>query len=238
MQPTWIKVFSVLLAASGMLVLGVVYGDAITPWISRLEGQVSQHYWATWWVFVGVFVVLAVVALPVGALLSMGGGLLFGPLWGGLAGWLATTLAAALSFWAIRLWMGASKPSASASDLLTGWVGQLNDRAFEVLMVLRIVPLLPFYLINVGAATSPMSSRHYLLATAIGLAPSTFLYAVIGASFGSWVEAKARWDQGELLSGQMVGALIALATLAVLSAYGVRRLQQLKANHSGSAGKR
>jgi len=100
------------------------------------------------------------------------------------------------------------------------------------------VPLLPFYLINVAAATSPMSSRHYLLATAIGLAPSAFLYAVIGNSLGSWVEAKARWDQGELLTGQMIGALMALATLAVLTAYGVRRWHQLKTHHSASAGKR
>jgi uncharacterized membrane protein YdjX (TVP38/TMEM64 family) len=105
-------------------------------------------------------------------------------------------------------------------------------------MVLRIVPLLPFYLINIAAAAGPMAGRRYVLASAIGLVPSTFLYAVIGNSFGSWVEAKARWDQGELLTGQMIAALIALAAMAVLSGWGVRRLQQLRTNHPDSAGKR
>jgi uncharacterized membrane protein YdjX (TVP38/TMEM64 family) len=105
-------------------------------------------------------------------------------------------------------------------------------------MVLRIVPLLPFYLINIAAAASPMAGRRYVLASAIGLAPSTFLYAVIGNSFGSWVEAKARWDRGELLTGQMIAALVALAALAVLSAWGLKRLQQLKHPQPDPAGKR
>ena len=222
-----------------MLLVGLVYGDAINPWISQLEQEVQAHFWATWWVFLGVFLIMALLALPVGALLSMGAGLLFGGLWGGLAGWLATTVAACLSFWVMRAWMDPQKRgTASASDQLLGLARYFNHRGFEFVMVLRIVPLLPFYLINIGAAASPISARHYTLASAIGLAPSTFLYAVIGASFGSWVEAKARWDEGELLNGQMIGALIALATLAVLSAYGVRRLQQLKRNHSEPAGKR
>lgn len=238
MSPTWIKVFSVLLAAGAMLALGVVYGDAITPWIGTLEAEVGERFWPTWWVFVGVFVVLALIALPVGALLSMGGGLLFGAFWGGVAGWLATSLAAALSFWVMRLWMGTNHKRSPATDQLVGLVGALNHRSFEFLMVLRIVPLLPFYLVNIAAAASPMAGRHYVLASAIGLVPSTFLYAVIGNSFGSWVEAKARWDQGELLTGQMIAALIALAAMAVLSGWGVRRLQQLKTNHPDSAGRR
>ncbi|HEY7906304.1 MAG TPA: VTT domain-containing protein, partial [Wenzhouxiangella sp.] len=91
-------------------------------------------------------------------------------------------------------------------------------------------PLIPFYLINVAAAMSPMPTRRYFVASVIGLLPSTFLYAMVGHSLGSWIEAKAAWDQGDVLGSSLMGVLGALGLLAVLSTWGARRLGRLKAD--------
>lgn len=229
----WLKALIALTAAAAMLILGVVYGDELSPWMMQLEAAVHAAFWPTWWVFVGVFVLAALVALPVGALWSMAGGLLFGTFLGGLAGWLSTSIAAWLSFLLMRWWLGRSARSKMSDPRLERLAHRLDHHSIELLMVLRIVPLLPFYLINVAAAMSPMPARRYLLASVIGLAPSTFLYAMVGHSLGSWVEAKAAWDQGDVLSSSLIGVLGALAVLAFLGSWGARRLGHLRVDDLG-----
>ncbi len=227
-MPVWFKAVIILTFATAMLWLGTVYGDQVSPLITRLELEVSQAFWSTWWLFVAAFIIMALVALPVGALLSMGGGLLFGIGLGGLAGWLSTSVAAILSFLVMRWWMGERVTAASASPMLNTLVKRLDQHSVELLMVLRIVPLVPFYLINVAGALSPMPTSRYVWASVVGLAPSTFLYATIGHSLGSWVEAQAAWESGDLLGSSLIGALVALAGLAALSTWGMRRLEKMK----------
>lgn len=224
-----IKALIVLSLASIMLWLGTVYGDEITPWISTLEQAVNTSFYKTWWLFVGAFIITALIALPVGALLSMAGGLLFGVFWGGLAGWISTSVAAWLSFVAMRWWLGNRDSNFSQNGALQALARRLDHHATELLVILRIVPLVPFYLINVAAAISPMPATRYTWASVIGLMPSTFLYAMVGHSLGSWVDAKAAWDQGEVMNSSLMGALVALAVLAGLGAWGSRRLDRIKA---------
>ena len=228
-MPAWVKASIILSLAALMLWLGTVYGEEITPWIVHLEQSVAASFYQTWWMFVGVFIVAALVALPVGALLSMAGGLLFGVFWGGLAGWLSTSVAAWVSFLVMRWWLGERESSLTANPSLTALAKRLDHHSTELLMILRIVPLVPFYLINVAAALSPMPASRYTWASIIGLMPSTFLYALVGHSLGSWMEAKAAWDQGEVLNSSLMGALVALAVLAGLSTWAARRLDRIKA---------
>lgn len=225
-----LKALLILTLAAVMLYLGATHGDEITPWILSLEQAVGESFFKTWWVFVGFFILGALIALPVGALLSMGGGLVFGAFWGGLAGWLSTSIAAWLSFVAMRWWMGNNERTVSMPSKLTQLAKRLDHHSMELLMILRIVPLVPFYLINVAAALGSMPTSRYLVASFIGLAPSTFVYAMVGHSLGSWMEAKQAWDQGEILTSSLLGALAALACLAALSAWGARRLNLIKAH--------
>ncbi len=231
---SWLKALIALGAAATMLALGVFYGEEISPWMTQLEAAVQAAFWPTWWVFVGVFVVAASIALPVGALWSMAGGLLFGTFWGGLAGWVSTSMAAWLSFLVMRWWLDRDNTKKIADPRLKGLANRLDHHSIELLMVLRIVPLIPFYLINVAAAMSPMPASRYLVASVVGLAPSTFLYAMVGHSLGSWVEAKAAWDQGDVLGSSLMGVLGALGLLAVLSTWGAKRLVRLKARRGNT----
>lgn len=231
----WLKALIALIAAAAMLTLGVVYGDDLSPWMTQLETAVQAAFWPTWWVFVGVFVVAALVALPVGALWSMAGGLLFGTFFGGLAGWLSTSIAAWLSFLLLRWWLGKTVEPKPFDPRVRRLAIRLDQHSLELLMVLRIMPLIPFYLINLAASMSPMSAGRYLLASVIGLAPSTFLYAMVGSGLGSWVEAKAAWDQGNVLDPSLIGMLLALGLLAAVSIWGARRLSHLSANELGVA---
>ena len=227
---SWLKVGIALAVAAGMLTLGVIYGDAISPWMVRLEETVQAAFWPSWWIFVGVFIVAALIALPVGALWSMGGGLLFGTLWGGLAGWLSTSIAAWVSFLVMRWWLGRTDSSQTLDPRVERLAKRLDQHAVELLTMLRIMPLIPFYVINIAAAMSRMPTAHYVAASFIGLAPSTFLYAMVGNGLGSWVDAKAAWDNGNVLDTPLIGMLFALGLLAVISILGARYFNHLKLN--------
>lgn len=227
---SWLKILIALLGAATMLTLGVVYADEISPWMIQLEQAVQASFWPTWWIFVGVFVVAALMALPVGALWSMGGGLLFGTFWGGLAGWLSTSVAAWVSFLLIRWWLGRTDQPKTLDPRIERLAKRLDQHAVELLTMLRIMPLVPFYLMNIAAAISRMSTRQYVVASISGLAPSTFLYAMIGNGLGSWVEAKAAWDNGNVLDTPLIGMLFALGLLAMMSIISARYFNHLKLN--------
>jgi len=230
---SWLKVGIALTAAALMLTLGVVYGDEISPWMIQLEQTVQAAFWPTWWIFVGVFIVAALIALPVGALWSMGGGLLFGTFWGGLAGWLSTSIAAWVSFLFMRWWLGRTDSPKTIDSGVQRLAKRLDQHAVELLTMLRIMPLIPFYVINIAAAMSRMPTTQYVAASFIGLAPSTFLYAMVGNGLGSWVDAKAAWDNGNVLDTPLIGMLFALGLLAVISILGARYFNHLKLNGKG-----
>lgn len=231
----WLKVGIALAAAAVMLTLGVVYGDHISPWMIQLEDTVQAAFWPTWWIFIGVFIVAALIALPVGALWSMGGGLLFGTFWGGLAGWLSTSIAAWVSFLLMRWWLGRTDSPKHIDSKVEHLAKRLDQHAVELLTMLRIMPLIPFYVINIASAMSRMPTAHYVLASVVGLAPSTFLYAMVGHGLGSWVDAKAAWDNGQVLDTPLIGMLFALGLLAVISILGTRYFNRLKLNGKGPA---
>ncbi len=148
-------------------------------------------------VFVLLLVLQAVVApLPAPAV-AMAGGYTFGTLEGFILTWSGALLGGCLSFGLSRLFGRGFVASSARLERLDRYIEQ---HGAILVFVLRLIPLVSFDAISYAAGLSSMSFRKFLLVTALGMAPGTFVFVYLGGAspgVGVWV------------------ALIGLAVLAV-----------------------
>jgi uncharacterized membrane protein YdjX (TVP38/TMEM64 family) len=143
--------------------------------------------------FMGLYALATVLLVP-GSLLTLGAGLLFGPVWGALYVWLGATLGSTIAFllgrYALRDWV---------AGLVEGNARlQAIDRAiaidgFKVVLLTRLSPVIPFSLLNYGLSVTQVSLRDYVFG-AIGMVPGTVLYVYLGSA-GSAIGESVTWLQ-------------------------------------------
>jgi uncharacterized membrane protein YdjX (TVP38/TMEM64 family) len=136
-------------------------------------------------IFVVAYAVLSAIGVPASAL-TLAGGALFGAMRGIPLNWLGALAGAMLAFGIVRT----LSPQA-AVRLLSGdnaVAKLLGGGVPMVLFRLRLIPVVPFSLLNAGAALSAMSWRSYALATALGIVPVTVIYTLFSASLIAGVE--------------------------------------------------
>jgi uncharacterized membrane protein YdjX (TVP38/TMEM64 family) len=157
------------------------------------------------------------LSLPGALVLALASGLLFGRLVGTAVAIAAETLGATLIFLAARHWFAAParrRIGASARRFDDGF----TRHGFYYLLCLRVVPILPFCLVNLAAAFTSVRLATYVLATLLGVAPVAFVCVAAG-------EGLRRIDSlADLPSFDVPGALALLGALA-LAALLVHRLR-------------
>ena len=151
------------------------------------------------------------LSLPGGTVLSLLLGFLFGRWMGTLLIVVSATIGAGAVFWLARYLLadwarGRMQQSTLSQKLLDGFQAD----AFNYLLFLRLVPLFPFWLVNLAPAFTSVAMRTYLVTTFIGIMPGSFIFANLGQSLGG-IE---RLDQ--LLSWQTLLALSLLGGLALI----------------------
>jgi uncharacterized membrane protein YdjX (TVP38/TMEM64 family) len=136
-------------------------------------------------VYIGIYILGTVMLLP-GTLLSFVGSLLFGLFEATLYTWIGATIGATLAYLLAKL-LGRD----FVDQLLAGRLQALDERlgrhGFMGLLILRLVPLFPFNGINFGSGLTSIRLRDYVLATAIGILPGTFVYQYLFAQLGESV---------------------------------------------------
>jgi uncharacterized membrane protein YdjX (TVP38/TMEM64 family) len=84
------------------------------------------------------------------------------------------------------------------------------------LLVLRLVPIFPFFIINLVPAFLGVPLSTFILGTFLGIIPGTFVYATVGAGLGSVFDAGGTFSLRGVLTPQIVTALVGLAVLALI----------------------
>lgn len=171
----------------------------------------ETHYAVSVMLFILTYIVVAGLALPGAAILTLTGGFLFGSVLGTLFVNLGATTGAMLAFLAARY-------------LLRDWVerkfgkwlepmqkGIAND-AFNYLLTLRLIPIFPFFAINLLSGLTRMTIGSYVSATAIGIIPGSFVYAYAGRQLGTINSLK------DIASPNVIGAFVLLGLLALAPA--------------------
>src|SRR5262245_41646616 len=126
--------------------------------------------------FVLVYVAVTGLSLPGATILTLAGGFLFGAVWGTLFVNLGATTGATLAFLAsrylLRDWV---------ERKFGKWLGPVQQgfaqNAFSYLLTLRLIPLFPFFVVNLVSGLTRMNVGAYIAATALGIMPGSFVYA-------------------------------------------------------------
>lgn len=174
------SVLSGLLFAS-LAVLCIRLSVHITP--EQLQAAISQWGRLAPLAYIISFALLPAFFFPV-AVLALAGGLLFGLWWGSLYTFLGAILNCTLMFFLARH-AGREKVEAMLQKKLPPiWqqrIRHLNSGSgFMLLIVLRLIPAVPYNLINYAFGLTAMPFRTYILASAIGIIPGTFAFINIG----------------------------------------------------------
>lgn len=166
--------------------------------------------------YVGIYIFAVAISLPTAGFLSIAGGLLFGAWIGGLLTLFAATIGATIVFLVARSAFGASL-AAKAGPRLDRLRDGFNADGFNYLLALRLVPAFPFWLVNVAAALLGMRLGPYVLATAIGIVPGTFVYCSVGAGAGAVIAAGSDVPlQGVLTRPEVLLPILGLVVLSLL----------------------
>jgi uncharacterized membrane protein YdjX (TVP38/TMEM64 family) len=194
--------------------------DALYAQSEALDAFVARNFVVAVAIFMGIYAVAVASSIPGASFLTLSAGFLFGTWIGGAAAWIAATIGATLIFLAARTAFG---------DVLraraSGWLARLGEgfrsNAFNYLLVLRLTPVAPFFVVNLAPAFFDVRLRDYVLATLIGMIPGAFVYASVGAGLRAALETGAAANPSEaaraiLLSPAVFGPILALIALALL----------------------
>ena len=88
--------------------------------------------------------------------------------------------------------------------------------ALSYLLVLRLVPLFPFFLVNLAPAFLGVPLRTYVAATFVGIMPGTFVYALVGDGAGAVLDAGGELDLGIVFEPRFLAPIVGLAALACI----------------------
>ena len=184
--------------------------------------------------FGALYAVVIAFSLPGGAAMTITGGFLFGWLGGGLIVVVGATIGATALFLIARTAIGGYL-EAKAGPFLRKMEDGFRENALNYLLVLRLIPIFPFWLVNLVPAFLGVSTTTYVTATFFGIIPGTFVYASVGNGLGALFDAGESTDSllMTIFQPQFLAPLIGLAVLAVIPV--IYKKYQSRKNQAPSA---
>jgi len=172
-----VRLALILILLAGVSVWLLVAGGPTSADIHRI---VHRAGWLAPAAFVTIYVGLTVLLFPA-VVATLAGGALFGVVAGSLITLVAAVLGATIAFV-----IGRRLGQADVRRLVGARAARLEEwmrqRGFVALLYARLVPLVPFNLLNYAAGMTGMSLRSYVAATAIGIVPGTVAYTALGST--------------------------------------------------------
>jgi uncharacterized membrane protein YdjX (TVP38/TMEM64 family) len=215
---TWTKVAIVALFAGGIAAFFALGGqrylslDAVKQNRDALLAFAGAHFLAALAIAFVVYAGAVALSLPGGLVLSLTMGFVFGR-------WVGTALVvAAATVGATLVFLAARYLFADAARRRLGALGErinagFTEDAFSYLLFLRLVPVFPFFLVNLAPAFTSIALRTYVLATLIGIIPGTFVYVNLGQALGHIDSLQGLVSRETLLAFGLLG-LFALLPVA------------------------
>jgi uncharacterized membrane protein YdjX (TVP38/TMEM64 family) len=193
---------------------------------ATLQGLARAHPVLSFATFVGVLALATATSLPGAVVIMMlAGGCLFGTWLGGAANVTGITLGAVVVFSAVRSSLGAAlrERAERSGGRLKALLDGVRAGAFGYILTLRLFPFAPFWLVSVAAALAEAPLQAYAPATALGIAPATFIYSGIGAGIGGLLARGQTPRLRMVFSPEVILPLLALGLLSLAATAFVRR---------------
>ena len=134
--------------------------------------------------FMAIYILTTALSLPGAAILSLTAGAIFGSIMGTVYANIAATIGVTLAFLITR-YLLRDVVLNKFGNKLEGMNRELESRGFSYLLFLRLVPVFPFFLINLAAGLTRLPLRTFFVATMIGIIPAGFVFVNAGASLAT-----------------------------------------------------
>ena len=178
----------------------------------------DANYVATVGVFVLAYALIVAFSLPGATIATLTGGFLFATFPGALFNITGATIGATAIFLAARWGLGARL--GAKMEASTGAVKRIKDgideNQWSMLFVMRLVPVVPFFVANLIPAFLEVPLYRYVVSTFLGIMPGTIVFTSVGAGLGAVFEAGETPDLSIIFEPHVIGPILGLAALSLL----------------------
>lgn len=216
-----LKKFAPLIAAVGGAVALYIFGgdylsfDALRENREALLAWRDANYVLAALAFVVAYCIATALSFPGGLALTLTGGFLFGTIFGAAFVVTGATLGAVAIFLIAKAGLGDTMRQ-RASGFLKKMEAGFRENEISFLLILRLVPAVPFFIANVAPAFLGASLFNYTWTTFLGIIPGTLVYASVGAGLGAVFAAGEDPNFGLIFEWHILGPLLGLAALSAL----------------------
>ncbi len=176
---------------------------------AELSGWVADNFVLALAAYFVLYVAITALSLPGAAIMTLGAGAVFGLLWGSLLVSFASSLGATLAFLVARFLLRDSLAKKFGQRMRRFDEGVKRDGAF-FLFTLRLVPVFPFFVVNILAGLSALRVVTYYWVSQLGMLPATIAYVYAGTQLAELESA------GDVLSPGLLGAFVVIGLLPLL----------------------
>lgn len=220
-KPLWLRLAPLALLVAG---LGAFFALGWHRYVSFEQIKLHRTMLMDWvqrWGVLAIFAyalgyaAMVAFSIPGAALATILGGYLFGLWLGAAAAVIGATFGAVAVFLAARTALGAMLKAKTGSAL-----GRMEEgfrrNAFNYLLVLRLVPVFPFWLVNLVSAFGGVGPGTFALATLIGIVPGSLVFASVGNGLGALLDQGKTPDLSIVFQWEILLPIVGLALLALL----------------------
>jgi uncharacterized membrane protein YdjX (TVP38/TMEM64 family) len=222
-SPRWhrrlpLVVLALATLAAALFLRGQISFETLREHHSALvEFRDAYYVWAMV-VFVLAYLVIVLLSLPAAVMASMTGGFLFGLFPGGLLNLTSATLGALLVFLAVRAGFG--EGLRKRIDASEGRVQRLSvalrKNEVPMLIALRLLPIMPFFMVNLMAALFGVATLRFAWTTMIGIIPGGLVYTWVGVGLAEVFARDETPNFGIIFEPHILGPILGLVVLALL----------------------
>jgi len=189
--------------------------DSLREHRGTLLGLVEHNAVLSGLLFVATYALATALSIPGGVVLTITGGFMFGTLLGGLLVVTGATTGAAAIFLIAKTSLGNILKSKAGP-----WLQRMEDgfgaNALSYLLFLRLVPIFPFWLVNLVPAFLGVGLGTFVIGTFFGIIPGSLVFASVGNGLGAVFDQGGTPDLGIIFKPSIIGPILALGGLALV----------------------
>jgi uncharacterized membrane protein YdjX (TVP38/TMEM64 family) len=242
----YVPLVALLAAAAAFFGLGMHRYSSLESAIRHsetLDRLVEGNPLTAFAAYVAIYSAAIVFAVPGAVVFTMFGGFLFGAFFGGLGGILGSTIGGLVTVLIGSLSVGASLQNA-ALPRFQKFARGFRNGAFGYIVLLRLIPAVPYIAINVASGLFRVPLRTFIAATMIGIAPIAFCFGFIGSGLDQGIEKQLQafracealnagecridFDMAHFMSRELIAGLVLFTLLISLPIVFRKRIARLR----------
>lgn len=242
----YIPLALLLVAAVAVFSLGLhryISLETAVRYSETLDRFVNDNSFAAFAIYVAVYSAAIVFAVPGAVVFTMFGGFLFGAFFGAFGGILGSTIGGVITVLIGGASIGASLQQA-ALPRFQKFAQGFRDGAFGYIVLLRLIPVVPYIAINVASGLFRVPLKTFIAATMIGIAPIAFCFGFIGSGLDQGIEkqlqafraceaanageCRIEFDMMHFLSRELIAGLTLFAVLVLLPVLFRKRIARVR----------